>query len=89
VKRQRREADHLPPFNAEVKKDRAIHSPIYLHGVVLKELSTGTTLPLCYTPQDTVILTENQALNLFFISFMAFHDFVVSFTSNLSVFEEL
>jgi hypothetical protein len=42
-----READHSPPTSAEAKKkkvDLYIHSHIHLHGVVLDELSTGTTL---------------------------------------------
>jgi hypothetical protein len=43
VKRPGRDASHSPPTSAEVKK---IHSPIRLHGVVLNELSIGTTLPL-------------------------------------------
>jgi hypothetical protein len=47
VKRQGREADHSPPSSAEVKEcvELYLHSPIRLHGVVLR-LSTGTTLPL-------------------------------------------
>jgi hypothetical protein len=44
IKRLGREADHSPPTNAEVKKIWIyIHSPIRLHGVVVNELSTGTT----------------------------------------------
>jgi hypothetical protein len=37
VKRPRREADHSPPSNAEVKElvELYLHSPIRLHGVVL------------------------------------------------------
>jgi hypothetical protein len=37
VKVQGREADHLPPTSAEVKKnvDLYIQSPIHLHGVML------------------------------------------------------
>jgi hypothetical protein len=47
VKRAGREADHSPPASAEVKKnvDVYIPSPVCLHGVVLNELSVGTTLP--------------------------------------------
>jgi hypothetical protein len=39
-----READHSPPFSAEVKEwvELYLHSPIRLHGVVLRG-STGTT----------------------------------------------
>jgi hypothetical protein len=46
VKRQDREADGSLPANVEVKKnvDLYIHSPIRLHGIVLNQLSTGTTL---------------------------------------------
>jgi hypothetical protein len=38
IKRPEREADHLPPPSAEVKEFVALyfHSPIRLHGVVLK-----------------------------------------------------
>jgi hypothetical protein len=36
VKRQRREAEHSPPFSAEVKNGGAIRSlPLRVHGVVL------------------------------------------------------
>jgi hypothetical protein len=37
VKRQGREADHLPPSSAEVKESVQLylHSPMRLHGVVL------------------------------------------------------
>jgi hypothetical protein len=44
VKRQWREADHLPPASAEVKKCGSVY-PLRLHRVVLNYLSTGTTLP--------------------------------------------
>jgi hypothetical protein len=39
------EADHSPPSNAEVKEwvELYLHSPIRLHGVVLRG-STGTTV---------------------------------------------
>jgi hypothetical protein len=49
VKRPRCEADHSPPSSAEVKKcvELYLHSPIHLHGAVLK-LSAGTTLPYFY-----------------------------------------
>jgi hypothetical protein len=42
-----READHSPPSSAEVKEwvELYLHSPIRLHGVVLRG-SIGTTLPL-------------------------------------------
>jgi hypothetical protein len=43
---QRREADHSPPFNAEFKNDGILPPlPVCLHGIVLKKLSTGTSLP--------------------------------------------
>jgi hypothetical protein len=35
IKWQRREADHSPPSNAEVKNDIDLHSPICLHGLML------------------------------------------------------
>jgi len=37
VKRREREADHSPPYNAEVKESAELylHSPTRLHGVVL------------------------------------------------------
>jgi hypothetical protein len=38
------EAGHSPPSSAEVKKSGAVtSSPICLHGILLNELSTGTT----------------------------------------------
>jgi hypothetical protein len=42
-----RKADHTPPSSAEVKEcvELYLHSPIRLHGVVLRG-SPGTTLPL-------------------------------------------
>jgi hypothetical protein len=51
VKRPGREANHSPATSAEVKKnvDLYIHYPIRLHGVVLNQLSTGTTLPFTTT----------------------------------------
>jgi hypothetical protein len=41
-----READQSPPSSAEVKEwvELHLHSPRRLHGVVLSEGSTGTTL---------------------------------------------
>jgi hypothetical protein len=47
VKQPGREADHSSPTSAEVKKTWIYTStpPIRLHGAVLSELSTGTTLP--------------------------------------------
>jgi hypothetical protein len=47
VKRAGREADHSSPTSAEVKKTW-IYTSTRLYGVVLNELSTGTTLPLLY-----------------------------------------
>jgi hypothetical protein len=44
VKRLGREADHSPPRSRMV--ELYLHSPIYLHGIVLNKLSTGTTVPL-------------------------------------------
>jgi hypothetical protein len=37
IKRSEREADHSPPFSAEVKErvELYLHPPIRLHGVVL------------------------------------------------------
>jgi hypothetical protein len=47
VKRPGREADHSPQTNAEVKKMWICTCiPIRHHGLVLNELSTGTTLPV-------------------------------------------
>jgi hypothetical protein len=48
VKQQGFDADHSPPTSAKVKKTwpYTIHSSIRLHGIVLSELSTGTTLTL-------------------------------------------
>jgi hypothetical protein len=42
-----READHSPPYSAEV--NNALHSPIRLHGVVYS-LSIGTTLLFLHLP---------------------------------------
>jgi hypothetical protein len=50
VKQQGRESDHSPPSSAEVKKtDQYIHAPICLHGIVLCQLSTRTTLLFFFT----------------------------------------
>jgi hypothetical protein len=43
-KRLGNEANHSPPTSVKVKKTY-IHSSVCLHGVVLSELSKGTTLP--------------------------------------------
>jgi len=50
VKRPEREADHLPLSSTEVKEwvELYLHSPIRLHGVVLRG-STETTLPKLYS----------------------------------------
>jgi hypothetical protein len=49
-----READHSAPSSAEVKKGGAIPLlPICLHGLVLIELSTGTTLHLMLSIIDS------------------------------------
>jgi hypothetical protein len=49
MKRYGREADHLSPTSAEVKTMRIYTStPIRLHGVVLNQLSTGTTVPFTF-----------------------------------------
>jgi hypothetical protein len=46
LQRPGREDDHSPPSSAAAKNGGTIlHSPIHLHGVMLKELSTETTLP--------------------------------------------
>jgi hypothetical protein len=46
IKRTEREADHSPPASAKVKKMWMCTStpPIYLHGIVLRQLNTGRTL---------------------------------------------
>jgi hypothetical protein len=42
-----READQSPPSSAEVKKTGAVPTfPLRVHGMVLNELNTRTTLPL-------------------------------------------
>jgi hypothetical protein len=48
IKRPGREADHSPPSSAEVKNAWGYTStpPIRLHGMVLSQKSTGTTLLL-------------------------------------------
>jgi hypothetical protein len=50
LKRPGPKAGYLPAYSAEEKNGGAIppylHSPIYLHGIVLYYLSTGTNLPL-------------------------------------------
>jgi hypothetical protein len=50
VKRPRREADHSSPASTKVKKIWIYTStpPLFLHGVVLKYLSTGTILPFLF-----------------------------------------
>jgi hypothetical protein len=46
VKWQGREADHLPPSSAEVKKGGAIPPLLHMfHGILLNKLITGTSLP--------------------------------------------
>jgi hypothetical protein len=46
VKQPGREADHSPPSSSKVKMvELNLHSAIHLHGIVLNELSAGTTLP--------------------------------------------
>jgi hypothetical protein len=59
TKRPGREADHLPPASAEVKKnvDLYIHYLIRRHVVVRNSLSTETTLP--YLPFTSVFQTEH------------------------------
>jgi hypothetical protein len=47
VKRQGREADHSPPVSVEVKK-MWIYTSTSPYGVVLNQLSTGTTLPYLF-----------------------------------------
>jgi hypothetical protein len=49
LKRQEREAGHSSAFNSEIKKGRAIHSPI----------STEANLSLSNTLQKSVILIES------------------------------
>jgi hypothetical protein len=46
IKWQGCEADHSSPTIAEVKKTEIYTSPPHLHGVVLSQSSTGTTLPV-------------------------------------------
>jgi hypothetical protein len=50
VKRPGREADHLPPSSGEVKNawNYTYTPPIRLHGIVLSEKSTGTSLPVTF-----------------------------------------
>jgi hypothetical protein len=57
VKRRVHEGDHSFPSETEDKKGGAVpHSPVCLHGIVFKQLSTGTTLPLISTVREASVL---------------------------------
>jgi hypothetical protein len=49
--------------------DLHLHSPIRLHGMVLKQLSTRTTLPFTNDPHNleggTVFIQNRRALNIY------------------------
>jgi hypothetical protein len=64
AKRPGREADHSPATSAKVTKMWIIHPlPTRFHGVVVNQLSTGTTLPLPY-PVSWVTSLEYQEIPL-------------------------
>jgi hypothetical protein len=55
-----READHSPPCSTEVKEWVYLHSPIRLHGVVLRG-STGATL--LTLPDVHLLCTTSYTMN--------------------------
>jgi hypothetical protein len=60
AKRPGLEADHLPPSSVEVENSGAIPPlPQCLHGIVLNELSTKTTLSLPFTV-DLINLAQGR-----------------------------
>jgi hypothetical protein len=62
VTRQERGAYHTPPSSTAVKNGEAILPlPIRLHGIVLNELSTGTTLPITTAKLDASLLESESA----------------------------
>jgi hypothetical protein len=62
VKLPGREAHHSPPANSEIKKnvDLYIHSPLRLHGVMLNQLRTGTTLHFNNSIKFFIIYVPSQ-----------------------------
>jgi hypothetical protein len=71
VKRSGREADHSPPYSAEVRDGGSVlHASICRHGVllVLNSLSTGTSLPVHFTTlllslRPLVLLPDSEIIS--------------------------